>query len=79
MIYTFIYLYIYIYIYRKKENIRFEKDNSTRKNSQTELFCEIYTGFKTISFTSSSSCIKTKVFQIFKAKRFLAEQIVKTL
>jgi hypothetical protein len=38
-----------------------------------------YTGSKTISFTSSSSCIKTKVFQIFQAKRFLAEQIVKTL
>jgi hypothetical protein len=37
-----------------------------------------YTGSKTVSFTSSSSC-KTKVFQIFKAKRFLAEQIVKTL
>ena len=35
-----------------------------------------YTGSetsKTISFISSSSC-KTKVFQIFKAKRFLAEQ-----
>jgi hypothetical protein len=37
-----------------------------------------FTGSKTISFTSSSSC-KTKVFQIFMAKRFLAAQIVKTL
>jgi hypothetical protein len=38
-----------------------------------------YTGSKTISFNTSSSRCKTNVFQIFKAKRFLAEQIVKTL
>jgi hypothetical protein len=44
----------------------------------TYYFSVRYTGYKTISSTSSSSW-KTKVFQIFKAKRFLAEQIVKTL